>query len=105
MKESLEASLAKAGRQQVFWLPWQNRVLALIALAGAVYLVGGPVLSIFQANGQTWLSVPFVVSASVAAAIVGLMLWQAFGTFLIVGPEGLEYHELGFTIAATWRDV
>jgi len=92
-------------RQQVFRLSWQNRVLALIEVGAAVVFVGGPVLSICQANGQSWLSLPFVVTALFALAIVGMILWQAFGTHLIVSPGGLEYHELGITIVATWRDV
>ena len=80
-------------------------MLALVMLAGAVTLVADLARPVFRANEQWWLSVPFVVIAPFATLIVGLVLWNAFGTYLVVTPDGLEYHELGLAIAAAWRDV
>jgi hypothetical protein len=104
-KERLAASPPKPGRRQVFWVSWQNRTLALVMLAGAVALVADLLPADFRANGQLRLSAPIVIISSFVAVMIGLILWNAFGTYWVVTPDGLEYHETGLSIVAAWRDV
>ena len=101
----MQSPVAQPVRRRVFWIAWQRRAMALIALVGALALAGDAVRSIVQAAGQFWDNALIGALAAFAALLAGLLLWQAFRTRLEVTPDGLEYCELGITIAASWRDV
>jgi hypothetical protein len=95
--------------KQVFWISRINLFGVLITTVGLAGLVGGGIWAVLQ---QLW-STPGTFRldwTTIIAALFGLVVFVGvlapqMATWLVISPDGLEFHVIGLVLLAAWTDV